>query len=78
MNTIGRRRRRPRVRSVNFRSFFWVLVREAATEVLCLTSLAGERRSWVRGLLVHRNRQQVVAWAFEHLVAYERRRRGEL
>lgn len=78
MNTIGRRRRRPRVRSVNFRAFYWVLVREAATEVLCATVLAGERRSWVRSVLARQNRHQVIAWASEYLVAYERRRRSEL
>lgn len=34
MNSIRRRRGRPRVRSVNFRSFAWVLFREAALRVL--------------------------------------------
>lgn len=33
MNTIKRKRRRPRVWSYNFRTFFWVLVREACHEV---------------------------------------------
>lgn len=78
MNSIRRPRRRPRVDSVNWRTFGWVLIREAATNVLCATALGGERRSWVKSLLLHRNRQQVVAWATEYLVAYERNRRSEL
>ncbi len=35
MNTIQRPRRRPRVRSVNFRALWWLVVREAAWCVAC-------------------------------------------
>lgn len=34
MNTLRRPRRRPRVESVNFRTLWWVLAREAAWRVI--------------------------------------------
>lgn len=34
-NSIAVARRRPRVRSVNFRSVWWLVLREAAWRVLC-------------------------------------------
>jgi hypothetical protein len=77
-NSIRRPRRRPRVRSLNFRTFGWVLLREVAVEVLSSTSLAGERRSFVRQCLVRESRHQVIAWVSEKLPEYDRRRRGLL
>lgn len=35
MNSIRRPRRRPRVRSINWRTFAWVLLREAFVTALC-------------------------------------------
>jgi hypothetical protein len=34
MNTIRRPRARPRVRSVNFRTLWWLLVREAYVQIM--------------------------------------------
>jgi hypothetical protein len=39
MNTIHRRRQRPRDRSVNFRSLWWVVLREAALRIAYPASL---------------------------------------
>lgn len=39
MNSIRRPRRRPRVDSMNFRTFFWVLLREAALRIAYPSSL---------------------------------------
>ena len=47
MNSIRRPRLRPRARSVNFRSFAWLVQREAALHVIhpAIFDAAGERKS---------------------------------
>jgi hypothetical protein len=34
MNSVRKPRARPRIRSINFRVFFWLLTREAALQIL--------------------------------------------
>jgi len=63
------------VKSVNFRTFEWVLIREAATEIICSAHLIGERRSTVRGLLARSDRSQVLLWVARAWTAYEKWRK---
>ncbi len=78
MNAIRRPRRRPRVHSINWRVFGWVLLREVAVEVLCSTSMLGERRLYVRRLLCSEPRSDVVDLIGANLPRYEALRRGRL
>jgi hypothetical protein len=78
MNSIRRSRKRPRLTSVNFRVFGWVLVREAAYNILRSTALMDERELWVRGMLAKYDTAHVRAWALSVLAEYEVRRiRGQ-
>lgn len=53
MNSIHRRRRRPRIESVSFKSLGWVLVREVAMCVAFPRSLATMNQHEARAALVH-------------------------
>lgn len=61
MNSINRARSRPRVDSVSFQSFAWVLVREALVNVLLSPGGPVDRepllRRWVAGLPTDRVRK---------------------
>lgn len=52
MNSIRRARRRPRVGSISFKVFSWVLVREVAVRVLFNSALASGSRTPERASLV--------------------------
>lgn len=53
MNTIRRRRRRPRVDSVNFRTVWWVLQHEAALRILHPTAVGSTWEPHAREYLSH-------------------------
>lgn len=59
MNSYRRPRSRPRKRSVNFRSFFWVVEREATYHVLSRTLWAAEPQRWARAELARSNALQL-------------------
>lgn len=59
MNSYRRPRSRPRKRSINLRSFFWVLEREAVFHVLTHTLWCAEPQRWARAELARYNRTQL-------------------
>lgn len=54
MNSIRRPRNRPRVKSVNFRSFWWLVRRQAALQIIAgpLSNLVSD--AFTRWVLHHR------------------------
>lgn len=73
MNTIRRPRRRPRVRSVNFRTLWWLLKREAA---LCIMQPARARfpNTVIRQQLAGADTFRLRGWVAGYLLADSRRR----
>lgn len=61
MNSIRRSRRRPRVDSVSFESFAWVLVREVALRVSFLREASYAPHSTPRAMLVSVPTHRLVA-----------------
>lgn len=72
MNSISRRRRRPRVRSVSFRSFVWVLQREAVLRVLFPTQAEMDGATAARDALLKAD-----SWAVRRLGEHALRCRPE-
>jgi len=74
MNSIRRPRRRPRVDSVNFRVFEWVLLRESVLRLLwpSYEEWGGQRQA--RQWLAKKARNQVLAIGADFLSRYPERR----
>lgn len=74
MNSIRRPRRRPRVRSVNFRTLWWVLAREAAFAVCYQDGLGEPWELYWRRHLARMSTDRVRRYA-EHVIAVDPPRR---
>jgi len=74
MNSIRRPRRRPRVQSVNFRTLWWVLLREAVLRVAYPSSIGAASEGSARNSCSSSDSARI-RWLGEHILLARPERR---